>query len=38
MMGIGIDSFASTMIGIEGISPISGVDAMSELLDRIEGS
>src|SRR5438045_3317833 len=35
-MEIGIDSFASAMIGNEGDNAISAVDAMSQLLERIE--
>lgn len=35
-MEIGIDSFASAMIGNDAGHPISSVDAMRELLERIE--
>lgn len=35
-MEIGIDSFASAMFGADESNPLSSVDAMSQLLDRIE--
>jgi alkanesulfonate monooxygenase SsuD/methylene tetrahydromethanopterin reductase-like flavin-dependent oxidoreductase (luciferase family) len=35
-MEIGIDSFASTIANIPGSKPLSSVEAMAELLDRIE--
>jgi len=37
-MEIGIDSFASAMLSTENGEALSGVDAMSELLERIEAA